>query len=222
MPHLSAPQFARAAHPDLRALADARGPFVTVTLSAAPTRTEDSPHRFDAAWGQACRALDASVATALGPVVADLAHRHGNTFVVAHAVDGPTVVEALPNRLPTSVSIGPVPHLVDVLDARQRATTDDVIEHLRTRLPVGRATAVDGEVLDALLDGRVETLLVRSDRRHAPVSRSYAVTRGLALNASVVDTAIALALRTDATVRIRATTASEAPFDGSVAAVLRW
>ena len=92
-------------------------------------------------------------------------------------------------------------------------------ERVRNGLAHGVSAVDVGEVLAALRDGRVETLLVHDDGAEQPaLSGAEPGAEGLA-GARTVDAAIAAALRTDAEVLV---VPNLAFMTGPAAAILRW
>lgn len=89
--------------------------------------------------------------------------------------------------------------------------TKQLLEQVREGVGTGRSSTSSKQVLEALEQGRVETLLVHDDGDSAPVD----VDGG----ARLIDRAIASALRTDAAIHV---VPNVALLDDGVAAILRW
>lgn len=90
-------------------------------------------------------------------------------------------------------------------------------DELRTGLANGQATTNPEATMGALVEGRVDTLLVHDDGTPEPVL--VGDQAGFPAGARVVDAAIAAALRTDAAIVV---VPRLAVLDGPVAALLRW
>ncbi len=111
-----------------------------------------------------------------------------------------------------------------IADEVVRLLADQVASHVveladrfRTAQANGPATSDTATTLDALAEGRVDTLLVHDDGSTEPTIG--AERPELPSGARVVDAAIAAALRTDATVVV---VPRLALLDGPIAALLRW
>jgi len=111
-----------------------------------------------------------------------------------------------------------------IADEVVRLLSDQVAAHvvaradqLRTSLANGQATTDADATMRALVEGRVDTLLVHDDGSPEPVL--VGDQAGFPAGARVVDAAIAAALRTDATIVV---VPRLAVLDGPVAALLRW
>ena len=111
-----------------------------------------------------------------------------------------------------------------IADEVVRLLTDQVASHVveladrfRTANANGHATSDTTATLDALSEGRVDTLLVHDDGAAEPTIGPD--RRGFPAGARVVDAAIAAALRTDATVVV---IPRLAVLDGPIGALLRW
>ncbi len=105
-----------------------------------------------------------------------------------------------------------------------RLLSEQVAAHLvaladrfRTSLANGQATTDADETMRAMVEGRVDTLLVHDDGTSEPVLA--AAQAGFPAGTRLVDAAIAAALRTDATIIV---VPPLDVFDGPVAALLRW
>jgi hypothetical protein len=122
----SAPRF-----DDLRALVSAAGPFITIVIPA-PSRFPDAAHRFDVEWQNARRRFSGQWADdveALDEAVSALDHGEGASLVVVRARGGPTLIEFLDHPVTEAVAVeGPLPQLVTLLEARQRAVAHVVVE----------------------------------------------------------------------------------------------
>ncbi len=132
---------------DLMPLVDHQGPCLTVMLPA-PRRRADAAHRLEVAWKNARRqvledgAWDADDLARVDEVVADVPHHVGESFVVLHALGGPTHIEVLDEPLHEPVvTVGAAPRLAPVIESRQRAVPHLVVETDRTGADI---TAFDG------------------------------------------------------------------------------
>jgi hypothetical protein len=119
-------------YPDLRAIVDAPGPFLTVTLPT-PSSVDDAAHRFEVRWRNARREAqglqwDDSDLAELDEVVAALPHDGGAGLVIVRASDGTTLLEFVDEPLDEHVSSSPIPQLATVLEARQRSIAHIVVE----------------------------------------------------------------------------------------------
>lgn len=117
---------------DLRALIDARGPFLTVAVPT-PSGVDDAAHRFDVRWKNARRDAqslkwDDDDLAALDALVATLPHDGGAGLVIVRASDGTTVLEFVDEPIDGHVGSSAVPRLVTILESRQRALPHIVVE----------------------------------------------------------------------------------------------
>lgn len=163
---------------------------------------------------------------AVGEAVADLAHRvDAQLIAVAGDVRAQGfVLEALPADLADrAVKIeagspdGVADEVVRLMADLAASRVTDLAERFRTARAAGRGAAGVDDVLTALAEGRVDTLLVHDDGADEPV-----IAPGSPLGpegARVVDAAIVGAIRTEAEVVV---VPRLAVLDGPVAAILRW
>lgn len=159
-------------------------------------------------------------------VVADLARQvEARLVAVSGDVRAQTLVlEALPAdvaevavKIEAGSPAGIADEVVRLLADHVAAGVVELADRFRTALANGQATSGTAETLDALAEGRADTLLVHDDGRPEPVVEEE--RGGLAAGARVVDAAIAAALRTDAAVVV---VPRLAVLEGPVAALLRW
>lgn len=131
-------------------------------------------------------------------------------------------------RLPTDVSdravkidagspAGIAAEVVRLLSEQVAAHVVALADRLRTGLANGQATTEAEATMRALVEGRVDTLLVHDDGSPGPVL--VGDQAGFPAGARVVDAAIAAALRTDASIVV---VPHPTVLDGPVAALLRW
>jgi hypothetical protein len=136
----------------------------------------------------------------------------------------PLVVDALPAALADRVSLIEAGTAEGVAEEVARQVADHVarvsvqlIDDVKSRESAGSATTTTAGTLDALEQGRVDTLLVNDDDGDGPTLDSPRL--GFDAGTRVVDVAIAAAMRTDAEIRV---VPNVAAFEGPLAAVLRW
>ena len=158
--------------------------------------------------------------------VADLAHQVDARLVaVAGDVRAQTfVLEALPAdvadiavKIEAGAPEGIADEVVRLLADQVASSVVALADQFRTALANGQATADTAETLDALSEGRVDTLLVHDDGTPEPTVGPDRAD--LPPEARVVDVAIAAGLRTDATIVV---VPGLALLDGPIAALLRW
>lgn len=132
-------------HPDLRAIVEAEGPFLTVAIPT-PSRLDDAQHRFETHWKNARASIgddwpDGDLDD-VEAVVLSLPHGRGEALVVVHARGGPTMAEFLDEPIvEVRVDVGELPRLGTLIDARQRAIPHVVVETDRAGADL---TAFDG------------------------------------------------------------------------------
>jgi hypothetical protein len=136
----------------------------------------------------------------------------------------PLVVDALPTALADRVSLIEAGESEGVAEEVARHVADHVarvsvqlIEDVKNRESAGTATTATDATLEALEQGRVDTLLVNDDDADGPTLDEPRL--GAEAGTRVVDAAIAAAMRTDADVRV---IPNVADFEGPLAALLRW
>ncbi len=118
---------------DLRELATADGPFVTIAIPT-PSGLDDAQHRFDVRWKNARRELEGSRWTdddiaELDSFVSALPHDAGAALVLFRAADGTTLAEFLDEPVGELVVVeSTLPRLALVIEARQRVVPHLVVE----------------------------------------------------------------------------------------------
>ncbi len=134
------------------------------------------------------------------------------------------VLEALPAdvsdiavKIDAGSSAGIADEVVRLLSDQVASHVVELADRFRTAHANGQATSDADATLDALAEGRVDTLLVHDDGAPEPVVGPD--RPGFEADSRVVDVAIAAALRTDATVVV---VPRLAILDGPIAALLRW
>ena len=117
---------------DLRALVEHDGPFLTIALPA-PSAHPDAAHRFDVQRRNVVRSIPETwPEDDRDELVADLdelPHDAGAAVIAVRPLGGPTHVEFIADEVTgASVTQGPLPRLVPLLDARQRTISHVVVD----------------------------------------------------------------------------------------------
>lgn len=158
--------------------------------------------------------------------VAALAERVGARLI---AVAGPTraqsmVAEAVAERTDAPVAKveagdadGIAAEVVTLLDDAHASAVVAVAERLRERLGTGSAVVGVDATLGALVEGRVDTLLVNDD--WSDTTELDQQLMDIEPGARAIDAAVVAALRTEADIVV---VPSLAVMDGPLAAILRW
>lgn len=130
--------------PDLRMLVEHPGPFLTALI---PARSDvfGAAERFTTQANNALRdapdSWDADVAT-MEQEISELAHGDGAALIAIRPSGGPSFYEFVDDAVHgPSLSVGPLPRLAPLLEARQRTVAHVVVE---TDLAGATITAFDG------------------------------------------------------------------------------
>jgi hypothetical protein len=118
-------------HADLRRLVEEPGPFATVALPT-PSEHEDAATRFALQWKNARKELDGRLdADRLDEIdrqIGELSHAEAVAVVLAQAASGASVLELLDEPIRAmSATVGPLPRLTTILEARQRTVPHIVV-----------------------------------------------------------------------------------------------
>lgn len=108
--------------PTLRALVESTGPYLSLYLNTEGAR-EEAPHELSLRWRAFRERAEAEGASDkalrfLDDVV-DGAHRRGDALVAIAAGDEVALRRHLPTRIADAFAVGPVPHLIPLIDWRQ-------------------------------------------------------------------------------------------------------
>ena len=169
---------------------------------------EDNARLVANATAALARRVDAEVILVVGEVRA----RSLLVDELDGAHDVPDVV-GLESGSPDAVADDVVRTLADRVARR----ITELVDRVRSALPEDRATTDTEATLSALVEGRVDTLLVHDDVDDPVVTERDIA--GVPAGARTVDVAIAVALRTDADVVV---VPNLSIMDGPLAALLRW
>ncbi len=168
---------------------------------------ERNAHDIADAVAVLARKVDAKLVAVAGDVRAQ-------TFVLDAL---PADMADLAVKIDAGSPAGIAEEVVRLLSDQVAANIVALADQLRTGLANGQATTDAEATMRAVVEGRVDTLLVHDDGSPEPVLVDD--QGGFPAGARVVDAAIAAALRTDATIVV---VPHLAVLDGPVAALLRW
>lgn len=174
-----------------------------------------SEQRVENTWEHNARDVADSVAKMARHVQAQLVALAGDVRAQALVLDLlPTDVAATAVKIEAGSPTGIAHEVVRLLSTIVAERVTAAAELIRSRLTHGTATIEAVEVVEALREGRVETLLVHDDGSDGPDVESEWRD-----GARLVDRAICAALATDAEILV---VPNLAMLNGPLAAVLRW
>ncbi len=171
--------------------------------------------RAENTWENNARDVADSVAEMARRVEAELVAVAGDVRAQTFVLDFlPTDVAAVAVKIEAGSPAGIADEVVRLLSTMVAERVTAAAELVRSRVTHGTAAIDTGEVIGALREGRVATLLVHDDGSDGPDAEP-AWRDG----ARLVDRAIGAALATDAEILV---VPNRAMLDGPLAAVLRW